>query len=213
MVDQNGHAQHKVTWTISQADSMESIEGDELHLSPKHAGDFRLSARTDFATAEGTIKVIEGSTLAPGTVKWSSGARSGCKTTNIIPAMPRRNGPDVFQQSRCEDGEYIAAYTSDGVQLWRRKIIDSGAPGDPAGNDYELVGKHLGAHSASICDSVPVGADQKKIRDLLTQHSLSFREQSIGDGVWLVEESNTQCRMWFDEKLVLVKKRKVFVTE
>jgi hypothetical protein len=84
--------------------------------------------------------------------------------------------------------------------LWRRKIIDGGAPRDPAGNGYEVVGKRLGAHSASFCDSVPVGADQKKIRDLLTQHSLSFREQSIADGVWLVEESNTQCRMWFRRK-------------
>jgi hypothetical protein len=31
--------------------------------------------------------------------------------------------------------------------------------------------------------------------------------------VWLVEESNTQCKMWFDEKSVLGKKRKVLVVE
>jgi hypothetical protein len=55
--------------------------------------------------------------------------------------------------------------------------------------------------------------DQLKIRELLTQHNLSFREETTGGRVWLVEESSTQCRMWFDEKTILVKKRKVFVAD
>jgi hypothetical protein len=31
--------------------------------------------------------------------------------------------------------------------------------------------------------------------------------------VWLVEQSNAQCRLQFDDKLVLAKKKKVFVVE
>ena len=213
MVDQNGHAQHKVAWTISDADAFQSIDGDELWLIPKRAGDFRLTARTDFATAEATVKVMEGPALPAGTVKWSSGKMKGCKTTKIIPAVPRPNGPDIFEQSSCEDGEYVAAYTANGIQLWRRKITDSGAPAGPGGNNYEVVGSRLEPHSPSVCDSVSVGTDQQNIRDLLTEHNLSFREEPTGGRAWLVEESNTQCRLWFDEKSVLVKKRKVFVAQ
>lgn len=213
MVDQNGHAQTKVTWTLSDVDAFESTEGDQVQLIPKRAGDFRLTARTDFATAEASVKVVEGSTLPTGTVKWASGGKSGCKTTKVIPAVPRPNGPDIFEQSICEDGEYLAAYTSSGVQLWRRKISANGLPADGAGNGYESVGSRMQAHASSICDSVSVGTEQQKIRDLLTQHDLPIHEEPAGGRVWLVEESGTQCKLSFDEKLILVKKRKVFVVE
>lgn len=213
MVDQNGHAQQKVTWIISDPDAFQSFEGDELQLIAKRAGDFRLTARTDFATAEATVKVSEGPALPAGTAKWSAGSMKGCKTTKIIPAVPRPNGPDIFEQSSCEDGEYIAAYTASGIQLWRRKISESGAPDGPGSNNYEVVGSRLEPHPASVCDFVSAGMEQQKIRDLLSERKLSFREEPAGGRVWLVEESNTQCRLWFDEKSVLVKKRKVFVTE
>src|SRR5208283_2911839 len=116
----------------------------------------------------------------------------------------------IYEQSRCEDGEYVAAYTSAGIQLWRRKLSDSGAPDGPDGNDYDVVGKRLDPRSTSVCDSVSVGMDQQKIQDLLTERKLPYREEPAGGRVWLVEESNTQCRLWFDEKTVVVKKRKIF---
>jgi hypothetical protein len=214
MVDQNGQAQRKVTWTLSDADAFESIEGDEVQLVPKRAGDFRLTARTDFATAEASVKVVDGPALPVGTVRWSSGSKKGCKTTKIIQAVPKPNGPDIFEQSICEDGEYVAAYTAGGVQLWRHRISNTGAPADPGNNNnYEDVGSRLEPHSTSVCDSVSVGTEQQKIRDLLAQHSLSFREEPGGGRAWLVEESNTQCRLWFDEKSFVVKKQKVFVVE
>jgi hypothetical protein len=37
MVDQNGQAQHKVTWTLSDAGAFASTEGDEVQLVPKRA--------------------------------------------------------------------------------------------------------------------------------------------------------------------------------
>jgi hypothetical protein len=216
MVDQNGRLQHKVIWTLSDADAFEVFDGDQIQLISKRAGEFRLMARTDFATAEATVKVIDGPSLPAGTVKWTSGKMSGCKTVKILPAAPRPNGPDIYEQSVCEDGEYLAAYTLGGVQLWRRKIGDHGAvagPGGPGGNQYEIVGNRLEPNSTSACELVSEGMDQQKIRDLLAQHHLSFREETTGGRVWLVAEPSTQCRMWFDEKSVLVKKRKVFVAD
>jgi hypothetical protein len=214
MVDQNGRAQQKVTWTISNVDAFQSIEGDELHLMARQAGEFRIIARTDFATAEATVTVLEGSNLPSGTVKWHSGAMEGCKTTKIIPARPTPSGPYVFQQSVCGDGEYVAAYTADGVQLWRRKLTDKGAPPDlPGGNNYEVFGNRLDPHTASVCDSVTAGTEEQRIRELLTQRSLTLREETGGGKVWVVDETNTECKLWFDEKSVLVKKKKVFVAQ
>ena len=215
MVNQNGQTQHNVTWTISNVDAFMSTQGDELWASARKAGEYRLTARTDFAVAEGSITVVERSQLQPGTVLWSSGSVPGCTTTRIIPAVPTPNGPALFQQSICEDGQYLAAYTSNGVQLWRRKLSSYGAPVEPTdgGNNYEVIGNSLEPHPASICDSVTVGMPQDKIRELLTQRGLEFREQPSPGHVWLVEQSNTQCKLWFDEKSVLARKKKIFVTD
>jgi hypothetical protein len=58
-----------------------------------------------------------------------------------------------------------------------------------------------------------VGTEQEKIRAMLRDQHLSFREQPGAVHVWLVEQSNTQCGLQFDDKLMLVKKKKVFVVE
>jgi hypothetical protein len=211
MVDENGQAQHKVRWTLSDADAFEETEGDELHLYARRAGDFRLTARTDFATAEASVKVVEAKDMTAGTMRWQSGKKEGCATTKILPARPNANGVYAFQESQCEDGVYIAAYTADGVQLWRRKISDS--PSQTGSNDYEVEGEHLEAHPASICDALQAGTEQEKIRAVLAEQHLSFREQPGAEHVWVVEQSNAQCWLQFDGKLMLVKKKKVFVVQ
>ena len=211
MVDENGQAQHKVRWKLSNVDDSQETEGDELHFYARHAGEFRLTARTDYATAEASVKVVDPKDMTQGTMRWQSGKKQGCTTTKILPARPNPSGVYAYQQSQCEDGVYIAAFTSDGVQLWRRKISDS--PSQTGSNDYEVEGQHLEARPASICDAVQVGTEQEKIRAMLTEQHLSFREQPGAERVWLVEQSNAQCRLQFDDKLMLVKKKKVFVVE
>ena len=215
MVDETGQAQLKVTWTLSNVDAFDSLQGDELHISARHAGEYRLTARTDFAVAEATVKVVDGSTLPAGTVKWASGRKEGCQTVKILQAVLRPNGPAYFEQTRCQDGEYLAGYTADGVQLWRRKISENGLTNEStsSGNRYEDMGQHLDTKLASFCDSVAAGASQKEIRDLLLQRNLTYHEQPNAGRVWLVEEPSTQCNLSFDEKLILVKKKKVFVVE
>jgi hypothetical protein len=211
MVDENGQAQHKVRWTLKNMDASQETDGDELHFDASHVGEYRLTARTDFATAEASVKVVEAKDMTQGTTRWQSGKKEGCTTTKIIPARSNASGVYAYQQSQCEDGVYLAGYTADGVQLWRRKISDS--PSQTGSNDYEVEGEHLEARPASICDTVQVGTGQEKIRAMLTEQHLSFREQPGEEHVWLVEQSNAQCRLQFDDKLTLAKKKKVFVVE
>ncbi len=101
------------------------------------------------------------------------------------------------------------------MQLWRRRVGSIGAAPAPAAPDSKTpVGANLiNLGSTSICDSISLGTDQQKIRDLLHQRNLSFSEGASGERVWIVEESNRQCKLWFDDKSVLTKKRKIFVTE
>jgi hypothetical protein len=211
MVDENGQAQHKVRWTLSNVDASQETEGDEFYMYASRVGEFQLTARTDFALAEASIKVVEAKDITPGTMRWQSGKQEGCTTTKILPARTNGSGVYAYQQSQCEDGVYLAAYTSGAVQLWRRKISDS--PSQTGSNDYEVEGQHLEARPASICDAVQVGMEQEKIRAMLTEQRLSFREQPGAEHIWLVEQSNTQCRLQFDDKLMLVKKKKVFVVD
>ena len=211
MVDENGEAQHKVRWTLSNVDVSQEIEGDEFHVYASRVGEFRLTARTDFATAEASIEVVKAKDITPGTTRWQSGKKEGCTTIKILPARPNASDVYAYQQSQCEDGVYLAAYTSDGVQLWRRKISDS--PSQTGSNDYEVEGQHLEAHPASICDALQLGTEQEKIRAMLTEQRLSFREQPGAKHIWLVEQSSTQCRLQFDDKLMLAKKKKVFVVD
>jgi hypothetical protein len=187
-------------------------------VTAKRAGDFTIQARSDNGSSGATITVMDGAALPQGTVKWSGAAIDGCKTTKVIPAVPSANGPDIYEQSQCQDGEYLAAYTSEGIQLWRRKIGDTGAPSVPeAGkNDVPAIrpnSSRLDLHSPSICDLADVGAGQEKIRELLNQHNLSFNQGAANERAWTIDESTVQCKLWFDEKLVLAKKRKILVTE
>lgn len=213
LVDQNGHMQRHVSWSISDDDAFQADEGDELVITAKRAGDFRIRARSAEGAADATVKVMEGDQMPIGTVKWSAGAIKGCKSTKIIPAVPSPNGPDIYEQSQCEDGPYIAAYTADGIQLWRRKMGDAGAPSAAEISKNAVVAGRLNPGSTSICDLISVGTDQHKIRDLLNQHNLPFSEGTPSERVWIVEESNTQCKLWFNDESILTKKRKTFVSE
>jgi hypothetical protein len=81
-------------------------------------------------------------------------------------------------------------------------------------NRTRIVGTgQLNLRSRSFCDAVAVGTDQQKIRDLLDQDKLSFREDALSVRAWIVDESNTQCKLWFDDKLILSRKRKMLVSE
>jgi len=211
LVDQKGQMQRYVVWDVSDSSALELGKGDQATIRAKRAGDFRIGARTAEGSAEATVKVMAGTKLPIGTVKWTAGTIQGCKTTKIMPAVPSASGADVFEQSQCEDGQYIAAYREDGIQIWRRKL--GGAATASQIMKSAGTGEQLSARAGSICDVAELGAEQQKIRELLRQHNLSPSEGAYGERVWRVAEANMECRLWFDEQLVLVKKRKILVNE
>ena len=212
-VDEQGRTQHNVHWMISDPAAFSSEQGDELLLTAKHAGEFRINAYSGDKAAEATIKVVEGNALPMGSVIWSQPQPSGCKATKIIQAMPTENGPATFEQSECPDGTYLRAFSADGVQMWRRKIDNAAAATVPGLPDVKSVPHNrLNENSASVCDLVTVGSEQEKVRDLLKSQNLSFTEDAHQKQVWLVDEGGTQCKLWFDGKAV-IKKRKILVVE
>ena len=216
LVDQNGHQQHHVIWTVSDDSAFDLGSDDELQLTAKRAGDYRVEGRSSNGSSEATITVIEGASLPIGTVKWSGGIIKGCKSTKIIPAVPSANGPDVYEQSQCEDGQYVSAYTVDGVLLWRRKINSFGGPAEPSAHDDRKESKDsrpLDPRAKSICDSISMGTEREKIRELLDQRKITFSERSPDHHEWVIDESAAQCKLWFDDHDVLAKKRKILVSD
>jgi hypothetical protein len=214
LVDQNGQFQRNVTWTTSDPDALQPTTGDELTVTAKQAGEFHIGAQSRNGSAEATVKVMEGK-MPVGTAIWTSPRVAGCKPIQLVQAMPSANGPDMYDTSHCEDGDYITALTSDGITLWRRRVGGSLAPTPSITEKSEnaIPAARLDPRSPSICNSLSTGTGQQAVRDLLHQRNLSFSETASGERVWTVEESNSQCKLWFDDKLVLVKKRKIFVTE
>jgi hypothetical protein len=220
LVDEKGTMQHDVSWTVSDPDDFQTQTGDEFVITAKKAGDFQIEAWSAAGSAEASVTVVEGQSLRSGTVKWSAGSYEGCKVMQVVPAVPSANGPDIFTTSKCDDGGYVAAFTSDGIELWRRKIGAAGpAPfsrprvpiASVPGNSASHVAR-LDATSQSVCDLAGAGTPQAKIRLLLNQRQLSFSERA-SDHAWVVAESSSECDLWFSSKAVLVKKKKIFVSQ
>jgi hypothetical protein len=217
LVNQDGKTQHNVSWSVSDSEALQTQTGDELVLTAKRAGNFRLSAQSAAGGDEIEVKVVEGS-MAPGTVMWSGPVAPGCKATNITQAVPTQNGPDLYEETQCPDGRYVTAYTSEGVQLWRRRIstehaVAGTATAAGAITQNQQISKSIDIHSTSVCDQISVGASQERIRAMLQERRLSFTESAAEGREWLVEENGTECRLWFDAKSVLTKKRRTLTSE
>lgn len=235
LVDLSGIRQRGVSWTVSDPGSFRIEEGDELTITPLRAGDFRVTASTGYGLAEATVKVMEGNALPTGTARWTSSEPPGCKSVQIVPAVPDATGIDLYQSSVCPDGQYVSGFTADGFLLWRSRVGAAGAPaatlipGFPTSHSHPSPGAPASPNTTkggapafspspkprwtSVCDSVSIGTDQQKIRDLLRDRGLSFSEGSSGGRVWTVEESSAQCKLEFDDKLTLARKTKTFVVQ
>jgi hypothetical protein len=196
LVDTTGQKERNVIWNVSEPGAFQISEGDELTITAKEPGDFRVTGRSGSDAAEASVKVMEGESMPVGTVKWSAGSIDGCKTIKIIPAFPSPSGPDVYEQSQCADGPYVAAYTEGGILLWRRKmdglttivpahgtpnrfiarpVISTPVSSRTQSNknaDPATPAAHLDTHSGSICDAINAGDQQNEIRDQLRDRNL-----------------------------------------
>jgi hypothetical protein len=216
LVDSNGNMQQNVTWEFSDPSAFQIRNGDELAVIAKVPGDYKLRAHAANGGADAVVKVISAKEVTRDMSKWSADDLPGCKTTKVTQAPPSATGIDVYAESQCEDGAYISAYSNGGVMLWRKKADGTTAApmeGAPAALAAPAVTRPLSMHSASVCDGLEAGISQQKVRDLLRQRNVSFTTGSASEHMWIVEESSFQCRIWFDEKGLLIKKRKILVTE
>lgn len=220
VIDENGRMQRHVSWSISDRSMVESEMGDELTVRVKQAGSFRIDATTGGNSAHAEVKVVEGNSLPQGAARWSIDEPEGCKTGQITPAVPSSSGIDIYVQSTCPDGEYLSAVTAEGIQVWRRKISgDSGqtmpTPGarTPQAVAPSYPAKRRNLQAASVCDLIEIGTGREKVRDLLKSNNLPLTNESSNGLVWIVEQPGVECKLWFDEKSAVTKKRKTLTAE
>lgn len=204
-VDAQGHMLTNVHWTSSRSELGDIAGGAEVEVIAKQPGSFTLTAHASEGSADAQVEVLQGPTLPMGTIRWSGVDWPGCKTAKIIPAVPSATGvADVFENADCTDGQYIAAYTADGIMAWRRKTTGK------AGAEQIATASHLDTH-ASICDSISLSMKRDDVRTLLGARQLTTSSET--DSVWVIEEESTECRLWFDRQFRVSKKRRIFVSE
>ena len=212
--------QHNVSWSTSDRSMVESETGDELTLRAKQTGSFRIDAMTGGGSAQAEVKVMEGNSLPQGTARWSIDEPEGCKLGKITPAVPSSSGIDIYVQSTCPDGEYLSADTAEGIQVWRRKIGETPGqvtptlgPRAPQAVNPSVPANRLNLQAASVCDLVEIGTEREKVRELLKSNNVPFNDESSKGLVWVVEQPGVECKLWFDEKSAVAKKRKTLTAE
>lgn len=210
-IDSQGHMLTNVHWTTSRQELTDVSQGADITFIAKQPGSLTLTAHAGEGYAAAQVEVLQGPTLPMGTIRWSGVDWPGCKTAKILPAVPSATGvADVFEDAICTDGHYVAAYTADGIMAWRRKITAKGG-GQPSAEEVAAATAQLNTQKASICDSISISMKRDDVRALLVARQLTASSET--ETVWFIEEQGTECRLWFDARSEVVKKRKTLVTE
>lgn len=109
-------------WTIDDPGIAALDVKEAPTITTRRPGKATLRARVGGQTAEAAIAVLDGDKLPDGTVKWSAPNYPGYKNKQIVQAVPRVNGPDVYTIEENDQGHsLIRAWTSEGIFLWLRK--------------------------------------------------------------------------------------------
>jgi hypothetical protein len=207
-----GRSLTRISWKLSNSGVAELTDGDRATVTATHPGKVTLSANAAEGSAEAQIEVLEGTTRPPGSIKWGGAEFPGCRSAKAIPAVPSPSGVDVFEQSQCSDGEYISAYTSDGILVWRRQISSNGQQATASVPEiHNQSTEGLDAHVVSICDSVSVGLSKNAVGALLNSRKLEHSSEP-GDS-WLVEENGANCKLWFGTDDRVSRRRKTLTSD
>lgn len=234
-VGKDGRIRPNVRWEISPRYAAEvTMNGDEVTVTAREASpSVMLTATTEGDSADASIEIRAQGDLKPGTTLWSVAPTPGCKTTQMIQAVPSANGPDLYVQETCPDGTMLRALTSDGRELWRKMLAGksvgaavptsngpyvgflpngptSPAPVKPA----EPVGAHINSHSTSMCDAVSAGMTRDDAMNAATQHNIKLDATQRQRDTWVIEEQGSSCTISFDATTGnVVKKKKTIVTD
>jgi hypothetical protein len=114
-------------------------QGSEIEVVAKQSGRFTLTAHAGEGYAEAQVEVLQGTTMPIGTIRWSGVDWPGCKTADIMPAVPSATGvADVLEEAECADGHYVAAYTAQGIMACGARLRPRTA-GDRARKRLQLL--------------------------------------------------------------------------
>lgn len=211
VVDSRGRMLTSVHWTISRKELADVAQGADISVVAKQPGRFTLTAHASEGYAEAQVEVLQGTTMPVGTIRWSGVNWPGCKTSEIIPAVPSATGvADVFENAMCADGQYVAAYTAQGIMAWRRKLTGKNG-GQLSAEEVATAAAQLNTHRPSICDSISISMKKDDAHALLAARQLTANSES--ETVWVIEEDGTECRLWFNAQSQITKKRKTLVSE
>lgn len=234
-VGKDGRIRPNVRWEISPSYAAEvTMNGDEVTVTAREASpSVMLAATAEGDSADASIEIRAQGDMKPGTTLWSVAPTPGCKTTQMIQAVPSANGPDLYVQETCPDGTMLRALTSDGRELWRKMLAGksvgaavptsngpyvgflpngptSPAPVKPA----EPVGAHINTHGTSMCDAVSAGMTRDDAMNAATQHNIKLDAKQRQRDTWVIEEQGSSCTISFDAMTGnVVKKKKTIVTD
>jgi len=236
-VGKDGRIRHNVRWSIDPAQSASlTRQGDEVTVTGKNSGTVVLTANADGDSADATIEILGERNLPTGTILWSVTPLPGCKSINITQAVPSANGPDLYDQEQCTDGQYIRALTSDGRELWRRRL---GGPGEATPNvaapvangpyigilpngttsgtphmPTRAAGEHINSRTGSFCDAISAGMKREEVEKALSTRGISLTGRQRQEQTWLIEEEGSRCSISFDASgSTVFKKKKIIVTD
>jgi hypothetical protein len=220
-VGKDGRLRHNVRWSISpQQVATLTVNGDEATIHAEHeSSNVILTAYADGDSAEATLEIQSGP-ISNGTVMWSVNPLPGCKVKKMTQAVPTANGPDIYVEEECPQGNFVRALTADGRELWRRQITGAGGvlesfPKPPAfGESVDQSGQHINFQRFSICDSISSGMSKDDVAKLAAGRNQHLSQRERDGATWTFEESGSRCEISFDGKTgTVVKKKKTVVTD
>ena len=215
-VGKDGRLRHNVRWNISPEHAAKlTVDNDEATVQAEEpSSTVLLTAYAEGDSSEASIEILSGPSLPTGTMMWSVSPLPGCKGTKITQAVPSANGPDIYVEESCPDGAYVRALTSDGRELWRRKIGGPLAPvaSGPEGKKEPQPAEHISLSTRSLCDEISSGMTKDGVSRLSQDRNLRIGEKERQSNSWVFEEPNFRCTILFGEAGTVVKNKKVIIT-
>ena len=212
-VGQDGRPLHGVRWRVSPEYSTKlTVDGDEATmLATQTSGSVIITASAGNGSAEGELEIKAGTSMPIGSTKWSVEELPGCKTIEIMPAVPSAGGPDIYARETCSDGDYVRAITEDGRELWRHKF-DNGSPVPHAVNQSQST-QHINPGARSVCDEISTGNTMAAVSEIARARLIVLQPKEKESTTWLLEEPDFRCQVFFNAGGAVIKKKKILVAD
>jgi hypothetical protein len=203
-VGRDGRPGSAVRWDGSSSDMQISGAGAEVMVYFRTPGEYVINAYSPDGSGSAKIKVVALRDYPNGAKKWTVDSFAGCRTKQIIPAVPAPGSTnDVFMSDVCPRGNVVRALTAEGLENWRTWV--SGKDADPnhleAYAPKDLLGK-------SLCDSVKIDMSREDVLKAATAAKADLPDSEKAKDVWTFEEGAGECRVTFKDGKV-AKKQKV----